>query len=126
MRNLRAVYNKAVKKNFVKQKNPFTNVYTGIDKTEKRAIDEDIIEKLYHLELSEMPILDKVRDLFVFSFCARAMSYVDVAYLKKKDIRNGYIVYRRSKTKQLMSVKVEMIMKTIIEKYQTDDNEYVF
>lgn len=40
MRVLRAVYNKAVRRHLVEQTNPFRNVYTGIDKTRKRAIDE--------------------------------------------------------------------------------------
>ena len=38
MRVLRAVYNKAVKKNLTVQQRPFEEVYTGIDKTQKRAL----------------------------------------------------------------------------------------
>lgn len=38
MRGLRAVYNRAVEKGLTVQRNPFRHVYTGIDKTVKRAI----------------------------------------------------------------------------------------
>ncbi len=38
MRILRAVYNRAVEKGLTGQRNPFRHVYTGIDKTVKRAI----------------------------------------------------------------------------------------
>lgn len=38
MRNLRAIYNRAVEQGFVAQQNPFKHVYTGIDKTRKRAV----------------------------------------------------------------------------------------
>lgn len=46
MRVLRAVYNKAVRRHLVKPTNPFQNVYTGIDKTRKRAIDEKLIARI--------------------------------------------------------------------------------
>lgn len=38
MRILRAVYNRAVEKDLTTNRNPFKHVYTGIDKTIKRAI----------------------------------------------------------------------------------------
>ena len=38
MRNLRAIYNRAVDKDLTIQRYPFKHVYTGIDKTVKRAI----------------------------------------------------------------------------------------
>ena len=38
MRILRAVYNRAVEKGLAEQKHPFKHVYTGIDKTVKRAV----------------------------------------------------------------------------------------
>lgn len=38
MRVLRAVYNKAVRQKLIEQQHPFTDVYTGIDRTRKRAV----------------------------------------------------------------------------------------
>jgi site-specific recombinase XerD len=38
MRNLRAVYNRGVEKGLTTQKFPFKGVYTGVEKTRKRAI----------------------------------------------------------------------------------------
>ena len=42
MRVLRAIYNKAVRQKLIKQQHPFTEVYTGINRTRKRAVSESI------------------------------------------------------------------------------------
>ena len=43
MRILRAIYNKAVHQHLVNQTFPFQNVYTGVERTRKRAVDEEVI-----------------------------------------------------------------------------------
>jgi len=126
MRNLRAIYNKAVKQKIVKKKELFSEVYTGIDKTRKRAVDERLITKLYNLKLDNNDSLSFTRDIFIFSYCMRGMSFVDIAYLKKTDISNGVISYCRRKTGQLMNVRIESCMKCIINKYKENTSEYIF
>lgn len=118
MRNLRAVYNKAVREAGVVQTYPFRHVYTGIDKTAKRSVDEDVIIRLKELDLSDMPGLGLARDLFLFSYCTRGMSFVDMAYLRHKDIRNGYICYTRRKTGCPLSVRIEHEVSEIIDRYR--------
>lgn len=93
MRILRAVYNKAARQKLVEPAHPFEEVYTGIDRTRKRAVPESVIAHLYRLELEEGTMLALARDLFIFSYCARGMAFVDIAYLKKSDIRNGMLCY---------------------------------
>lgn len=126
MRNLRAIYNKAVKQKIVKKKELFSEVYTGIDKTRKRAVDERLITKLYNLKLDNNDSLSFTRDIFIFSYCMRGMSFVDIAYLKKTDISNGVISYCRRKTGQLMNVRIESCMQCIINKYKENTSEYIF
>lgn len=46
MRVLRAVYNKAVRMKLAEQCFPFEDVYTGIDRTRKRAVTESVVAKL--------------------------------------------------------------------------------
>ena len=117
MRALRAIYNQAVQKGLTILKNPFKEVYTSIDKTIKRAVNEDAIVKLHRLDLSERPTLQQARDLFMFSFYTRGMSFVDMANLKQNNLKNGYLVYARSKTKQMLTIKVEKCIEEIIERY---------
>lgn len=121
MRILRAVYNRAVEKELTQQKFPFRHVYTGIDKTVKRAISLKAIRQIKNLDLSLNPALDFARDMFLFSFYTRGMSFVDMAYLKKKDLANGILIYRRRKTGQQLSIKWEKCMQEIVSKYDTND-----
>ncbi len=128
MRNLRAVYNKAVLHGEVQPQNIFHSVYTGIDHTRKRAVREKIIMDLQKLDLRYSKALDLARDLFVFSYCTRGMAFVDVAFLRKEDISCGVISYVRRKTSQRLSVGVEPCIARIIGKYaeEVSDSPYVF
>ena len=120
MRILRAVYNRAVEKDLTSNRNPFKHVYTGIDKTIKRAIPLKAIKQIKNLDLSLQPSLDFARDMFLFSFYTRGMSFIDMAYLKKKDLSNGILSYRRRKTGQQLLIRWEKCMQEIVDKYATD------
>lgn len=128
MRNLRAIYNKAVRLNIVCQTHPFGNVYTGIDRTRKRAVSEDCLVRLCRLDLCRTPSLQLARDLFIFSYYARGMAFVDMAYLRKTDIVCGVITYRRHKTGRPLNIRVERCMQDIIDRYalHTRQTPYVF
>ena len=125
MRILRAVYNRAVERGVTEQRNPFRHVYTGIDKTMKRAIPLRAIKRIKELDLSSKPSQDFARDMFMFSFYTRGMSFVDMAYLKKTDLQNGVIVYRRRKTGQRLSIRWEKCMQDIIDKYPMMSTDYL-
>lgn len=126
MRILRAVYNKAVRQRLVAPGNPFVDVYTGVDKTHKRAVSESVISQLYKLDLFAGTQLAMTRDIFIFSYCTRGMAFVDIAYLKKCNIRNGVICYARRKTGQHLSIRIEPAIKKIIDRYSCYTSTYVF
>ena len=125
MRILRAVYNRAVEKDLTTNRNPFKHVYTGIDKTVKRAIPLKAIKQIKNLDLSLQPSLDFARDMFLFSFYTRGMSFIDMAYLKKKDLSNGILSYRRRKTGQQLFIRWEKCMQEIVEKYDNPQSEFL-
>lgn len=125
MRNLRAVYNRAIDKGLTPQNNPFRHVYTGVDKTVKRAIPIKAIKALKDLDLSMKPSSDFARDMFLFSFYTRGMSFVDMAYLKKSDLQNGILTYRRRKTGQQLIIKWEKCMEDIVAKYPPNKTIYL-
>lgn len=125
MRNLRAIYNRAVEKGLAIQRFPFKHVYTGVDKTVKRAVPLKVVKQLKDMDLSINPSLNFARDMFLFSFYTRGMSFIDIAYLRKKDLQNGILSYRRRKTGQKLLIKWEKCMQDIVDKYETSDSVYL-
>lgn len=125
MRNLRAIYNRAVDKELTDQRNPFKHVYTGIDKTVKRAVPLSVIRQIRDLDLNLHPAMDYARNIFMFSFYTRGMSFIDMAFLKKKDLQNGVLSYRRHKTNQQLFIKWEKPMQELIDKFDTSGTPYL-
>lgn len=125
MRILRAVYNRGVEQGMTDNRNPFRHVYTGIDKTLKRALPIQAIRKIKALELPDASPLCFARDMFLMSFYLRGMSFIDMAYLRKSDLRGGYIVYRRRKTGQQLIIKWTKEMKLMLERYPSNKSDYL-
>lgn len=125
MRVLRAVYNRAVECEMIIDRHPFKHVYTGVDKTVKRAVGLDCIKRIKELDLTGNPQLAYARDLFMFSFYTRGMSFVDMAYLGKNNIRNSRLVYCRRKTGQQLVVKWEKCMQDIVDRYSQANGKYL-
>ena len=128
MRILRAVYNRAVEQGLIPQQYPFRRVYTGIDTTRKRAVSFDTIKLIQQLDLQQSPSSDLAKDTFLMSFYLRGISFIDLAHLKKSDIRDGYLHYNRSKTRQHITVKWEPQMQELVDKYKhlTQNSPYLF
>ena len=125
MRILKAVYNRAVEDGIAEQRYPFRSVYTGVEKTLKRAISLRDIKRIKGLDLSLNPNLDFARDMFLLGFYTRGMSFIDMAYLKKTDLKNGNLSYRRRKTGQQLFIKWEKCMQEILDKYPENGTEHL-
>ena len=125
MRILRTNYKLAVEKGLTADRHPFRHVYCGMDKTVKRSVPLEVIRKIKELDLSRKPGLDFARDMFIFSFCTRGMSFIDMAYLKKSDLGNGCLTYRRKKTGQLLTMEWTKQMQEITDKYRPNCAQYL-
>ena len=125
MRILRATYNRAVENNLIAQQYPFKHVYTGIAKTVKRAIPFRLIKRLKSMDLSSNKMYSFARDMFLFSFYTRGMAFVDMAFLRKKDLNKGTLSYRRKKTGQLLFIKWEPCMQEIVDRYFDAESPYL-
>lgn len=125
MRVLRTNYRLAVEKGLTPDRHPFKHVYCGMDKTVKRSISFAEIKKIKELDLSRKRVMDFARDMFIFSFCTRGMSFIDMAYLKKNDLKHGCLTYRRKKTGQLLVIEWTKQMQDILDKYKPNSTQYL-
>ena len=126
LRNLRSLYNQAVADGYhPRGEYPFAKAQTRPAKTVKRALSRTDMQNLADLNLENEPELEFTRDLYLFSFYAQGMAFVDIVLLKKTDICNGVLTYSRHKSKQLIRIVVTPQMQGVIDKYNTE-NEYLF
>lgn len=152
LRSLCAIWNRAAREGFTSvystskkhevYANPFAGTYRGIAKTKKRAIDIYDIKRLRSLDIERLLTdggnivvttkmrqhidrLQWARDLFIFSFCSRGITFVDMAYLRKTDVKDNVISYSRRKTGQHVEVRIEKPMQDIIDRI-TPSTPYLF
>lgn len=123
MRILRAVYKSAIAEGYAKEPHPFSHVFTGTEKTRKRAVGISVIRQLKSLDLSKRPSLAYVRDLFLLSLYFRGMTFVDLAYICKNDLSNGFLDYHRHKTDTRLIIKIEPCMQEIIDRYRNKNKK---
>jgi len=141
MRSLRAAYNQAIAEKLFIVKDtrdkPFSDVFTGNAKTEKRAICANAISHLAEVKIDEfkeereiketkLNSLCFIRDLFLFCFYTQGMSFSDMANLKKENIKGGFIRYKRKKTGQTITIRLEDCIKEIINRYFDSNSDYIF
>ena len=127
LRTLKTLYLKAVDMGLTEDKDIFSRVFTGFATTAKRAITIEAIRKILKLRLKDGSAIAFARDMFMLSFYLQGISFVDMAYLKKADIRNGVLQYSRKKTGQAITISWEREMQEIVDVYsrQTKDTPYL-
>lgn len=128
-RTLRAIYNRAIKEKLAKKENyPFDDYKIHNTKTSKRALKREELIRIRDLDLTGKSAIERARDLFMFSFYCMGMSFVDIAYLKVADIRDGRLYYSRQKTSQKYNFELLPPALEIINKYSDLKNpeDYVF
>jgi integrase len=129
LRTIRAVWNRAIKEGLVKkEKYPFIDYQIKKSKTHKTAIKGEAMRKIMELELPIGTPAWHGRNMFMFSFYTRGMNFADVAKLRVKNITDGRITYLRSKTKKIISIKLDVDINNILSHYLTDKvpDDYVF
>lgn len=125
MRILRAVYNHSVESGIISDRKPFRHVFTGMEKTFKRAISINNIRFIKDLDLSFKPNLEFARDMFMFLFYCRGMSFIDAAFLKKSDVVDNILFYRRHKTGQQLRIRMVPAIKDILDRYSDSQSPYL-
>lgn len=128
LRTLHTLLYKAIDEGLLSDDNKlFSRVRLAYVPTNKRAISAEDIRAIQQLELPPDSIMAFARNLFMFSFYTRGMSFVDIAYLKKKDLKNGLLSYCRKKTNQRITIAWEQELQEIVDRYsaQTENIPYM-
>lgn len=134
MRTLKAVYNRAVKDNIIKQDYyPFNdyNVSKLKDTTRKRSISKEDIQKIIDLDvevITKRPqsLIQFSKDLFLFSYLGCGINMVDMAHLRKENLFDSRVMYKRHKTGKQISFLLHPLAKDIMEKYNSNLTSYIF
>ena len=117
MQNIRSVYNKAIRTGKIGYENyPFRTYVCRPERTMKRNLRAEDIAGIAGLSLPDR-YQEEARDMFMLSFYLRGINMIDLLNLKPGDVSAGRIQYRRSKTRQLLSVKIEPEAQEIIDRY---------
>ena len=132
LRTFRAVYNRAVDcRGAVYVPHLFRSVYTGTRADRKRALDTEDMQKVFtKLPQSSVVTSDmrRTQELFVLMFLLRGLPFVDLAYLRKSDLYDNVITYRRRKTGRPLSVTLTPEAMAILKRYMNRDSSspYLF
>ena len=119
MRTLQNICNRAIQEGTEKtSENLFKGVFTGSDPVVHRAVAPEVIRKISEAKLEGKDArLAFARALFMLSLYLRGIPFIDLAHLRKCDMKNGVITYRRSKTKRLTCIRLEPCAMEIIQQY---------
>ncbi len=130
LRTLRTLLNKAAaskERLLAPPVNLFSQIHLSYVTTTKRALTLSEVYSIEHASLNERSTTSLARDLFMFSFFMRGISFVDMAHLRKSDLSNGFFTYSRRKTHQTITIQNEQVIQRIINSYasQTEGTPYL-
>jgi len=129
MRTIKMIFNRGIKSGIVnRDQYPFSGYKIKTLKTKKRAVPRNVIEQIEKLQLKENTRIWHARNYFLFSFYAMGMNFADITYLKKENIVEGRIEYKRRKTKKLYSIRITEGINNILKIYTKDktDEDFIF
>ena len=125
-RSLRAIYNKAIKAKIIDRSlYPFFDIKIKTEKTVKRAILVADIARLSQVIKDDQTPSYKALKYFLLSFYLIGISFTDMAYLSRKNIFDGRVVYRRRKTHKEYSIKLFPMAEAILESFYQEGSKYL-
>jgi len=110
-----AVFNAAVKEKIIII-SPFAGLHSEYVRTRRRDLDRETFARFWNADtLSEKE--RRALDVFKISFLMRAANLADIYGLRKEDIYNGRIMYKRRKTGKDYSIKIEPELSALLDEY---------
>ena len=130
MRSIRALYNRAIAAGYVSdQYYPFRRNSYEIhkyqiksEKTKKRAVSKEVIKQIENFDNGNETLI-KYKQFFMFSFYTMGMNMIDMAFLRKHNVVNGVLVYKRRKTGKTYRVKLNNKSMDILNYFGYDEKK---
>ena len=131
MRSLRAIINLAIADGHMKRDNyPFKNYRIKKEETLKRAIPNTQIKSFIDCDLVPYKNRWNSRNYFTLMFYMRGMNFMDIAFLRMKNIQGDRLKYNRIKTKKQYNIKITEPARQILDLYikdqEPDSDDLVF
>jgi len=79
-------------------------------------LNEEELQRIKDLDLSNSPHLDRVRDSFLI-LCWTGCRYSDLDKLNEDNIENGYFTFRQQKTNTKVTIPLHTVVDEIFKKY---------
>ncbi len=112
LRNLRAICNFALDEELTTHY-PFRKFKIRTEETRKKALTLEQVRAFM-----AVPGPNEYRDVFILMLYLRGINVSDLAELTEEDVVGGRIEYRRNKTGQLYSIKVEPEAQEILDRWK--------
>ena len=130
MRVLKAVYNRLVEDEYLNYNAKlFEDVYTKVEAQTKRSLTEGQMNTLLRTDFEKLPKdIQNALAYFLLMFLFRGMPFIDLAYLRKQDLKGNCITYCRHKTGKKMVVRIPKEATALFEKCRNKKNDsgYLF
>jgi len=127
LKNIKALFNKAIQKGKVDPGlSPFNIYKLKLGKTSKDRLTEEEIKSIENLELIDGSLIDNVRNAFLFSFYNAGIRISDILMMTWDNIKDVRLVYTMYKTKKVHSLKLKDKPLAILEKYKDRGESFIF
>lgn len=128
MRTLRNICNRARRDKVANVPDDlFDGVFTGTDPVRHRAVAPQVIYRIGNMKLEGRNTrLTFARDMFMLSFYLQGIAFVDLVHLRKCDLKDGILTYRRRKTGRLARLMLEPCALEIIDRYAPQAEKTIY
>ncbi|WP_455639515.1 tyrosine-type recombinase/integrase [Parabacteroides sp.] len=128
MRTLKAVYNRLVAEKVLPyEAKLFDGIYTKVEQQTKRALTKEQTGVLLHADFRQLPQKERrALAYFLLMLLLRGMPFIDLAHLRRQDIKGNYLVYCRHKTGRQLTVHIPREAAWLLEEFRNDNPDSVY
>lgn len=118
MKNLKAFMRDSIKRGITDYRD-FSFLKVETEEVDSIYLNEKEIEAIYRTDLSELPHLDKYRDLFIIG-CETGLRFSDFSKLKSGHIKGDFIRKKVAKTHKSIVIPISKLLREVLNKYNNN------